>query len=143
MRLREPCWPLIIIMIKVSISRSVGRAFAVLELFRDQQKSARATQISRSLDAPHSSVVAVLQNLRELGFLSFDETNMTYFPNAKLRDLTTSLRPPSRNPGQLSGLMEHPRTVRPAPEFGAAFPSHVQDGIASHAGWPSGKTRDN
>jgi DNA-binding IclR family transcriptional regulator len=91
---------------KVSVSRSVGRAFAVMELFREAQKPATATQISRRLDAPHSSVVAVLLNLCDLGFLSLDETDMTYFPTAKLRDLTAWLRPPSRDHGQLGGLVD-------------------------------------
>ena len=93
-------------MMKVSVSRSVGRAFAVMELFRDARKPATASQISRRLDAPHSSVVAVLQNLRELGFLSLDETDLTYFPTTKLRDLTAWLHPPSRDPRQLGGLVD-------------------------------------
>ncbi len=91
---------------KVSVSRSVGRAFAVMELFREAQTPASATQIRRRLDAPHSSVVAVLQNLRELGFLSLNEADMTYFPTTKLRDLAAWLRPPARDPGQLSGLVD-------------------------------------
>jgi DNA-binding IclR family transcriptional regulator len=93
-------------MMKVSVSRSVGRAFAVMELFREVQTPASATQIRRRLDAPHSSVVAVLQNLRELGFLSLNEADMTYFPTTKLRDLAAWLRPPARDPGQLSGLVD-------------------------------------
>jgi DNA-binding IclR family transcriptional regulator len=91
---------------KVSISRSVGRAFAVMELFREAREPASATQLSRRLDAPHSSVVAVLQNLRELGYLSFDATDMTYFPTTKLLDLTAWLRPAPRENGRLGALVE-------------------------------------
>jgi DNA-binding IclR family transcriptional regulator len=96
----------IIMTMKVSVSRSVGRAFAVMDLFREAQTPASATQIRRRLDAPHSSVVAILQNLRELGFLSFNETDMTYFPTTKLHDLSAWLRPPARDPGQISGLVD-------------------------------------
>jgi DNA-binding IclR family transcriptional regulator len=91
---------------KVSISRSVGRAFAIMELFREAREPANATQLSRRLDAPHSSVVAVLHNLRELGYLSFDETDMTYFPTTKLLDLTSWLRPAPRDHGRLGALVE-------------------------------------
>jgi DNA-binding IclR family transcriptional regulator len=91
---------------KVSISRSVGRAFALMELFRDAREPANATQLSRRLDAPHSSVVAVLHNLRELGYLSFNETDMTYFPTTKLLDLTAWLRPAPRDQGRLGALVD-------------------------------------
>jgi len=91
---------------KVSISRSVGRAFAVLEVFREAREPANATQLSRRLDAPHSSVVAVLQNLRELGYLGFDPTDMTYFPTTKMLDLTAWLCPAPREHGHLGSLAE-------------------------------------
>jgi DNA-binding IclR family transcriptional regulator len=91
---------------KVSISRSVGRAFAVMDLFREAREPANATQISRRLDAPHSSVVAVLQHLRELGYLSYHETDMTYFPSAKWLDLTAWLRPAPRDHGQIGILVD-------------------------------------
>jgi DNA-binding IclR family transcriptional regulator len=91
---------------KVSVSRSVGRAFAVMEVFREAQEPANASQISRRLAAPHSSVVAVLLNLRELGFLSYDEVDMTYFPTTKLLDLAAWLRPARRNEGLLGVLVD-------------------------------------
>jgi DNA-binding IclR family transcriptional regulator len=91
---------------KVSISRSVGRAFAVMEIFRETRQPANATQLSRRLDAPHSSVVAVLHNLRDLGYLRFDQTDMTYFPTEKLLDLTGWLRPAPRDHGRLGVLVE-------------------------------------
>jgi DNA-binding IclR family transcriptional regulator len=91
---------------KVSISRSVGRAFAVMELFRQTRRPASATQLSRLLDAPHSSVVAVLHNLRDLGYLSFDRTDMTYFPTAKLFDLAAWKRPAPHGHGRLVALLD-------------------------------------
>jgi len=91
---------------KVSISRSVGRAFAVMELFRERREPASATELSRRLDAPHSSVVAVLHNLRELGYLRFDRADMTYFPTAKLLDLAGWLRPAAPDLGRLCACAE-------------------------------------
>jgi DNA-binding IclR family transcriptional regulator len=91
---------------KVSISRSVARTFAVMEIFRETRQPASATQLSRLLDAPHSSVVAVLHNLRELGYLSLDPADMTYFPTTKLLDLTGWLRPGPPEHGRLVALAE-------------------------------------
>jgi DNA-binding IclR family transcriptional regulator len=91
---------------KVSISRSVGRAFAIMEVFKQTRQPASATQLSRRLDAPHSSVVAVLHNLRDLGYLSFNQTDMTYFPTAKLSDLAGWKRPVAQGQGQLGLLLD-------------------------------------
>jgi DNA-binding IclR family transcriptional regulator len=115
---------------KVSISRSVGRAFAVMELFREAREPASATQLSRRLDAPHSSVVAVLQNLRELGYLSFDATDMTYFPTTKLLDLTAWLRPAPRENGHMVvlasrlSLFVNTITLRPGRFATVSAPRH-------------------
>jgi len=40
---------------KVSISRSVGRAFAIMEVFKPTRQPASATQLSRGLHARHGS----------------------------------------------------------------------------------------
>lgn len=93
-------------LMKVSVSRSVGRAFAVMELFREAQAPANATELSRRLGAPHSSVVAVLHNLRELGYLSFDDVDMTFFPTTKMLSLGAWLRPAPWDQGMLSALVE-------------------------------------
>jgi DNA-binding IclR family transcriptional regulator len=91
---------------KVSISRSVGRAFAIMEVFKQTRQPASATQLSRRLDAPHSSVVAVLHNLRDLGYLSFNQTDMTYFPTTKLSDLAGWKRPAPPSQAQLALLLD-------------------------------------
>ncbi len=77
-----------------------------MEIFRETQQPASATQLSRRLDAPHSSVVAVLHNLRDLGYLRFDQTDMTYFPTEKLLELTGWLRPAPRDHGRLGVLVD-------------------------------------
>jgi DNA-binding IclR family transcriptional regulator len=91
---------------KVSISRSVGRTFAIIEIFKQIRQPASATQLRRLLEAPHSSVVAVLQNLLDLGYLSFDPSDMTYFPTTKLLDLTGWLRQAPADHGRLGALAE-------------------------------------
>jgi DNA-binding IclR family transcriptional regulator len=74
---------------KVSISRSVGRAFAVLEAFQQTRRPATATDLSRKLGTPHSSTVAVLYNLVELGYLTHDPRDGLFFPTKKLLDLAS------------------------------------------------------
>jgi DNA-binding IclR family transcriptional regulator len=69
---------------KVSISKSVARAFEILEVFHETRKALSATEIRRSLGHPHSSVVAVLHNLVEVGYLDYDRAKRTYFPTHKL-----------------------------------------------------------
>jgi DNA-binding IclR family transcriptional regulator len=91
---------------KISISRSVGRAFAVLEAFADSKRPATATDISRKLGTPHSSTVAVLYNLCELGYLNHDPQTALFFPNAKLLGLAAWLRPAQREGGKLGLLVE-------------------------------------
>jgi DNA-binding IclR family transcriptional regulator len=74
---------------KVSISKSVGRAFEVLEIFREMRKPASATEVRRRLGCPHSSAVAILHNLVEIGYLRHDAEKRVYFPSYKLYKLGT------------------------------------------------------
>jgi DNA-binding IclR family transcriptional regulator len=91
---------------KVSISRSVGRAFAVMEAFRQTKRPATATDISRKLGCPHSSTVAVLYNLSELGYLSHDPRAGLFFPTTKLFDLGSWMNPAQRGGGSFGGLVD-------------------------------------
>ncbi len=74
---------------KVSISKSVSRAFDALEIFRETRRPASATEIRRRLDCPHSSAVAILHNLVDIGYLSYDAQKRRYFPTYKLYKLGT------------------------------------------------------
>lgn len=91
---------------KVSISKSVGRAFDVMEIFRETRKPATATEIRRRLECPHSSVVAVLHNLADLGYLSYDESTRLYFPTRKLSVLGTWVQPALKGSGKLRELAD-------------------------------------
>jgi IclR family acetate operon transcriptional repressor len=79
--------------VKVSISRSVSRAFEVMEVFKETRRPATATEIRQKLNCPHSSAVAVLHNLVELGYLSYSEAGHRYFPTGKLSMLSTWVQP--------------------------------------------------
>ncbi len=92
---------------KVSVSRSVGRAFAVMEAFRETRRPATATDISRKLGFPHSSTVAVLYNLCELGYLSHDPEKQLFFPTTKLLELAAWMRPAVREHGKVAWLVDH------------------------------------
>jgi len=89
---------------KVSISKSVARAFEAIELFRDLRKPVTATEMRRHLDCPHSSMVAVLHNLADLGYLSYAPETRYYFPTEKLTSLATWAQPILRGSGRLKEL---------------------------------------
>jgi DNA-binding IclR family transcriptional regulator len=91
---------------KVSISRSVGRAFDVLEAFQQTRRPATATDLSRKLGTPHSSTVAVLYNLTELGYLSHDPRDGLFFPTKKLLDLASWMAPAPRTANNFNWLVD-------------------------------------
>jgi DNA-binding IclR family transcriptional regulator len=70
------------------ISKSVSRAFAMLELFRREQRALTATEIETALGLPQASALVLARELAELGYLSFDAKIRTYFPSSRLSDLT-------------------------------------------------------
>jgi DNA-binding IclR family transcriptional regulator len=86
---------------KVSISRSVGRAFEVMEVFKKTRRPATATEIRQEMGCPHSSVVAVLHNLVDLGYLSYNDSTHLYFPTGKLSALGTWVQPALKGSGRL------------------------------------------
>ena len=91
---------------KVSISRSVGRAFEVMEVFRRTRRPATATEIRQEMACPHSSVVAVLHNLVDLGYLSYNGPSHLYFPTGKLSALGTWVQPALKGSGRLRSIAD-------------------------------------
>jgi len=89
---------------KVSISKSVGRAFDVLDMFRASPIAMSASQVRQRLDCPHSSAMAVVQNLTDLGYLSWDPETRRYFPTRKLDWISTLPRPATRRPAGLAQM---------------------------------------
>ena len=66
-----------------AVIKSVRRVFEVLELFDDRREALTATQINCTLNYPQASALVLLKSLVELGYLSFDKTDRTYFPNVR------------------------------------------------------------
>jgi IclR family pca regulon transcriptional regulator len=93
------------ICMKVSISRSVGRAFETIEAFREFRRPVTATQMRRHLDYPHSSMVAVLHNLEQLGYLSYNASTHDYFPTEKLTSLASWAQPVLKGVGRLGEIV--------------------------------------
>jgi IclR family transcriptional regulator, KDG regulon repressor len=67
-----------------SVVKSVGRVFEVFELFDEIKEPATATRIGRSLNYPQSSTIALLKSMVQLGYLSFDALERTYFPTMRI-----------------------------------------------------------
>jgi DNA-binding IclR family transcriptional regulator len=58
------------------------------------------------LNAPHSSIVAVLYNLADLGYLSLDSQSMLFFPTPKLLALGGWLKPQGAETAGLGRVVE-------------------------------------
>jgi len=71
----------------LSISRSVARAFAVLELFRTERRPLTAAEIGRRLDLPQPSTRALLKTLVAAGYLAFEDGRRTYLPTPRVTAL--------------------------------------------------------
>lgn len=72
---------------QLSISRSVARAFAVLELFRTERRPLTAAEIGRRLELPQPSTRALLKTLAAQGYLAFEEARRTYLPTLRVTAL--------------------------------------------------------
>jgi DNA-binding IclR family transcriptional regulator len=80
----------------VSISKSVARAFQVLELFRTERRPLVAADIGRRLALPQPSVRALLKTLAGAGYLAYSNEDRTYQPTARVAALGQWL--PARQP---------------------------------------------
>ncbi len=74
-------------MTSLSISRSVSRAFEVLEHFRHGGAPRTMLELESELSYPYSSMRAILKTLCGLGYLKFDAEHKKYFPTQKLMGL--------------------------------------------------------
>lgn len=69
------------------ISKSVSRAFALLELFRREQRPLTASAIEAALGIPQPSALVLARELVELGYLSVDPETREYAPTARVAEL--------------------------------------------------------
>lgn len=88
------------------ISKSVARIFEVLELFSQTQQPMRAVDIQKALNYPQPSTLALLKNLVELGYLSFDRLHKTYFPTLELARLAQWVEPALVGQGWLARIAD-------------------------------------
>lgn len=91
-----------------NISKSVGRAFALLELFAERRSPMTAAAIRNELNLPQPSVRALLKNLQALGYLRYESADRSYFPTARLTTLgdwiTDSVLPDRKMRGLIDEL---------------------------------------
>ncbi len=69
------------------VVKSVGRVFAILELFDRRRDGLTATEVERALDWPKSSTLALLKSMVTLGYLSFDRIERRYSPTIRVARL--------------------------------------------------------
>lgn len=90
----------------VSISKSVARAFRVLELLRVHRGPLTAAAIGRHLAMPQPSTRALLKTLVSLGYLTCTGTDRTYWPTAAVTALGQWLTAEQRLPAWLTSALE-------------------------------------
>lgn len=89
-----------------SVSQSVARCFAIFSLFSTRQSALTAVEIADHLEAPRSSVAALLKELVELRMLSLNRRTLTYMPTLGFAQLTAWLTDPRHFPPQVGAMME-------------------------------------
>lgn len=89
-----------------SVSQSVSRCFAIFALFSARQAALTAVEIAEHLDAPRSSVAALLKELVELRMLSLNRRTLTYMPTLGFARLSAWLTDPRHFPPQVAAMME-------------------------------------
>lgn len=73
------------------ISKSVRRAFSLLELFSRERRPLTATQIEAALRLPQASALVLAKELADIGYLTVETESRTYFPSERLLELTAWL----------------------------------------------------
>ena len=89
-----------------SVSQSVSRCFALFALFSERKTGLTAAEIADQLDAPRSSVAALLKELSELSMVSLNRRTLTYLPTLRFAQLGGWLTDPAHFPPSLAELME-------------------------------------
>lgn len=74
-----------------SVSQSVARMVAVLEAFERERRPLTSAELITLIEAPRSSVAALLRAMVELSVLSLDRRSATYLPTAHFARLAAWL----------------------------------------------------
>lgn len=89
-----------------SVSQSVPRCIALFTLFAERQSGLTGAEIADYLDAPRSSVAALLKELSELSMISLNRRTLTYLPTLKFAQLGSWMIDPAHFPPLLAEAME-------------------------------------
>lgn len=89
-----------------SVSQSVSRCFELFSLFADRKTGLTAAEIAAMLDAPRSSVAALLKELSDLSMVSLNRRTLTYLPTLRFAQLGSWLTDPEHFPPTLAELMD-------------------------------------
>ncbi|MFM7275715.1 MAG: helix-turn-helix domain-containing protein, partial [Gammaproteobacteria bacterium] len=74
-----------------SVSQSVARMVAILEAFERERRPLTSAELIALLEAPRSSVAALLRAMVDLSVLSLDRRSATYLPTAHFARLAAWL----------------------------------------------------
>jgi DNA-binding IclR family transcriptional regulator len=89
-----------------SVSQSVSRCIELFALFADRKTGLTGAEIAEHLDAPRSSVAALLKELSELSMISLNRRTLTYLPTLKFAQLGAWLIDPAHFPPPLAETMD-------------------------------------
>jgi len=94
----------------VSAVKSCERTLAIFELFASEQRPMSISEVSRSMDMPHSSTAALLKSLTQLGYLRLESAERQYYPTLRISLLGLWMRRRHSGvgviPQLLSGLVD-------------------------------------
>jgi DNA-binding IclR family transcriptional regulator len=88
-----------------TISRSLKRVFAIISLFRVEQRPLRAAEIRRAIDMPTTSTFSILREMVEINYFTFDPVTKTYFPTLELEELCNWVQRTEAGPSKLNSAM--------------------------------------
>jgi IclR family KDG regulon transcriptional repressor len=94
-----------------SVVKSVGRVFEVLELFEAERIALSATAVARTLKYPASSTVALLKSMVQLGYLTYDHIERSYFPTVRVPLLSAWIEQGFFTDGHLFQLIDEIHTT--------------------------------
>lgn len=89
-----------------SVSQSVSRSIGIFQLFAQRRAALTAAEIAQYLDAPRSSVAALLKELVELRMLSLNRRTLTYLPTLGFAQLSGWLTDAARFPPEIAEMID-------------------------------------
>lgn len=88
-----------------SAVKSCERTLAIFELFATEQRPMTISEVSRSLEMPHSSAAALLKSLTQIGYLRLDAKGREYYPTLRISLLGCWMRTRHSGVGLIPSLL--------------------------------------